>query len=152
MSEATLEAKENEDPDSFFATLMKKTTPAASEAPGNAVASAVNPPPTAKVSSPIPQHPCEKLKTDKEVVQAEKKAVEDQILLLQLRLTQLDDKLTDLSSQKKVLYQTMKTNRTVYEKLEGKLPLLSSSKSELENELAETEKVWLNFRAILDSL
>ncbi|XP_058190091.1 uncharacterized protein LOC131307553 isoform X2 [Rhododendron vialii] len=94
----------------------------------------------------------QKLKTDEEDAQAKKKAVKDQISMLQLRLSQLDDKLTDLSSEKEVLYQIMKDERIAYEKLEGELPSLYCTKSKLEAELADTEKVWVNFRSRFGSL
>ncbi|KAI8531320.1 hypothetical protein RHMOL_Rhmol11G0127700 [Rhododendron molle] len=50
-----------------------------------------------------------KLKIEEEDAQAEKKAVKDQISMLQLRLSQLDDNLKDLSSQKEMLYQTWRS-------------------------------------------
>lgn len=232
--EATVDTKQ-EDPDSFFLSLVKKTRLAPSEASGRATTPAIDPPPTTKeielakntfrcllhlsfrdiicksetfaetlntlvrsqglghdlhqalqlfkhafpslsqtydstrqskfkVDNRLRQadiHTAklnqgvvcyQKLKTNEEDVQAKKKAVKDQISMLQLRLSQLDDKLTDLSSEKEVLYQTMKDERIAYEKLEGELPSLYCTKSKLEAELADTEKVWVNFRSRFGSL
>ncbi|KAG5525042.1 hypothetical protein RHGRI_031658 [Rhododendron griersonianum] len=232
--EATVDTKQ-EDPDSFFLSLVKKTRLAPSEASGRATTPAIDPPPTTKeielakntfrcllhlsfrdiicksetfaetlstlvrsqglghdlhqalqlfehafpslsqtydstrqskfkVDNRLRQadiHTAklnqgvvcyQKLKTNEEDVQAKKKAVKDQISMLQLRLSQLDDKLTDLSSEKEVLYQTMKDERIAYEKLEGELPSLYCTKSKLEAELADTEKLWVNFRSRFGSL
>lgn len=92
----------------------------------------------------------QKLKTEEEDAQAEKKAVKDQISMLQLRISQLDDKLKDLSSQKEMLYLTTKVHRRMYEKME--VHSLSFTKSKLEAELADVEKAWVNLTSRFGSL
>ncbi|KAG5525038.1 hypothetical protein RHGRI_031654 [Rhododendron griersonianum] len=92
----------------------------------------------------------QKLKTEEEDAQAEKKAVKDQISMLQLRISQLDDKLKDLSSQKKMLYLTTKVHHNIYEKME--VHSLSFTKSKLKAELGDIEKAWVNLTSRFGSL
>ncbi|XP_058190088.1 uncharacterized protein LOC131307551 [Rhododendron vialii] len=91
-----------------------------------------------------------KLKIEEEDARAEKKAVKDQISMLQLRLSQLDDNLKDLSSQKEMLYQTMEVHHSTYEKMD--IHLLSFTKSKLEAELADIEKAWVNLMSRFGSV
>lgn len=91
-----------------------------------------------------------KLKIEEEDAQAEKKAVKDQISMLKLRLSQLDDNLKDLSSQKEMLYQTMEVHHSTYEKME--VHSLSFTKSKVEAELADIEKAWVNLTSRFGSV
>lgn len=70
--------------------------------------------------------------------------------MLQLRISQLDDKLKDLSSRKKDLHLTMKVRRSSYESME--VPSLSITKSKLKAELADIEKAWVNLKSSFGNL